>query len=116
MSEDANDNPTVDLSLIKTFSGGDGSIERELIGAFIKQSDKGMKILAENRLSANEAWRGTAHLFKGGASSLGAKKLEALCEKAENNYGTAEETSALFEKIEKEYDRVKAELEKIMRA
>jgi CheY-like chemotaxis protein len=104
----------LDLSILKTFSEGDVEMEKQFIGVFVNQSDKNLKVLAENRVNTGAAaWRDTAHMFKGGSSGIGAKVLAGLCSEAQNFSGAAPEQAALFEKINSEYANVKDHLKKM---
>jgi signal transduction histidine kinase/CheY-like chemotaxis protein/HPt (histidine-containing phosphotransfer) domain-containing protein len=101
----------IDLSKVKSFSDGDKEMEKELVAAFIKQSDKNLATLAETQTN-NEvtAWQEAGHMFKGGALSIGADTLANLCHQAQLMTGTPEERGALFGKINLEYARVKEAL------
>jgi signal transduction histidine kinase/CheY-like chemotaxis protein/HPt (histidine-containing phosphotransfer) domain-containing protein len=104
---------TLDLSLLKSFSEGDTKTEREMAAIFIQQSDINLKILDENRHGEDaDAWRESAHMFKGGAASIGAVHLSKLCEQGQHFVGVPEDRAALFEKISTEYAIVKEELKK----
>lgn len=104
----------LDLSVIKEFSEGDVEMEKQLMRAYVTQSDKNMKVLAENRMNAGATpWREAAHMFKGGSSGIGAKTLSELCDQAQLFQGTVQEQAALFEKIDSEYNRLKDHLKKI---
>ena len=115
-----NDQPTsrintpLDLSLLRTFTDGDAEMEQQLIRAFVDQSDKNLKVLAENSTNTGaKAWHDTAHMFKGGASGVGANVLAELCRQAQHFEGTAQEQAALYEKISGEYTKVKNHLKEL---
>ena len=110
----SNGNMPLDLSMLKSFSEGDVEMEKKLVGAFVDQSDKNLKMLAENRANTGaKAWQETAHMLKGGASGIGANGLASLCNEAQHFEGTSLEQAALFEKINGEYARVKDHLKGI---
>jgi PAS domain S-box-containing protein len=101
----------VDLSKLKEFSGGDLGMEKELVQAFILQSDINLKTLHDNARQGDlKTWQEAGHMFKGGALGVGAMELAELCAQAQHFFGTVEERAALFEKIDTEYARVKAYL------
>lgn len=104
----------LDLSQLKTFSEGDVEMERELADVFRQQSDKNMETLTSSLARGdNAAWKSAAHMFKGGALGIGAAKLGALCNEAQNFDGMPEEQKILFEKIKIEYMRVQDYMKKI---
>ena len=108
----AEESGILDLSLLRAFTADNKDSERELIRAFIDQSDKCMQTLAECRGPDSIAlWQETAHLLKGGAGGIGAKQLAALCAEAQHFTGTPREQAALFAKIQSAYRRVKEMLE-----
>ncbi|MEJ0062560.1 MAG: ATP-binding protein [Alphaproteobacteria bacterium] len=108
------DSDPLDLSVLKTFSDGNVEVEKKLVGAYIDQSDKNLKVLAENRTNTSaRAWHETAHMFKGGSSGIGASLLAGLCSQAQHFSGAPADQAALFEKIDGEYSRVKDYLKKI---
>lgn len=110
----SDDDAPLDLTMLKTFSEGDAELEKQLIGAFIGQSDKNLQMLAENSTNLGaKAWHETAHMLKGSSSSIGANVLAGLCNDAQHFKGTAQEQAVLFEKIDSEYTRVKDHLKKI---
>ena len=101
----------VDLSRLDSFTDGDKETEKELVGLFVEQSDKTIKILEEQSKSEDKtAWAEAAHKIKGGAGSIGADTLHALCDRAEHSEGAASERYELFIKIKDEYTRVRTYL------
>ncbi len=101
------DAPPLDLSMLNSFSEGDKSVEKYLIGIFIEQSDKNMATLDEYRTQDTKTWQEAGHMFKGGAASIGANDLAKLCGEAQHFQGTSEEQAALCATIGSEYLRVK---------
>jgi signal transduction histidine kinase/CheY-like chemotaxis protein/HPt (histidine-containing phosphotransfer) domain-containing protein len=109
--EKENSNP-VDLTQLRTFTHGDLETEKELIGAFVKQSDENLRLLKENCTGGEcKTWVEAAHMFKGGASGVGAAALSQLCSQAQQTLdATADERVALFKLIESEYAKTKTHL------
>jgi HPt (histidine-containing phosphotransfer) domain-containing protein len=104
----------LDVSKLRSFSEGDAAMEKELVGVFISQSDINLQTLADTCAGEKiSAWQEAGHMFKGGALGIGAENLAALCNEAQHMDGTADERTALFEKINAEYARVKAHLREI---
>ena len=69
----------VDLSRLRGFTGGDKDFESEIIGLFLNDTEKQLKLLEsaiaeDNPLGAEEA----AHSIKGAAANMGAEKLREL--------------------------------------
>ncbi|MDE2029193.1 MAG: response regulator [Alphaproteobacteria bacterium] len=104
----------LDLSQLRSFSEGDVEMEKELTRVFTEQSDKNLKTLADALTSGDmKAWQDAGHMFKGGALGIGAVKLAEFCSAAQHFDGTPQDQAALFEKINREYARVKEHLQKI---
>jgi CheY-like chemotaxis protein len=98
----------VDLAQIRNIANGDQSFEKELVEAFIKQSDQNLAILQVSCGNGdNFAWTEAAHMFKGSANGVGAAKLGLLCAQAETRilFGDNEQ-KILLNQIEHEYRRV----------
>ncbi|MFA5040212.1 MAG: ATP-binding protein [Bdellovibrionales bacterium] len=111
MSEET---PPVDLTMLRTLTGGDAEVEKELMKTFVDQSDKNLNALKEY-CSANgecKPWMEAAHMLKGGSGSIGAEELRHFCSDAQLYSGDSAGRHALLEKIEKEYARVKEHLKK----
>ena len=104
--------PAVDLTMLRTLTGGDVEVERELMQTFVEQSDKNLIDLQENKMEVgeNKPWTESAHMLKGASGSIGAEELRTLCADAQAYKGDAAGRSALFEKISLEYTRVKEHL------
>jgi signal transduction histidine kinase/NO-binding membrane sensor protein with MHYT domain/DNA-binding response OmpR family regulator len=104
----------LDLSKLKSFSEGDVEIEKELIHVFIRQSEINLETLKQHRTGDNiNAWQEAGHMLKGGASSIGADRLAALCQKAQHMSDVDSARSALFADITAEYEQVKMQLKKL---
>jgi len=110
----AAENP-VDLTQLKTFTDGSQDVEKEFIIMFIRQSDKNMAALKEACVTgACEPWVEAAHMFKGGASAVGAKLLAKFCHEAQMmSDATPEQRAAQAEKIAEEYRRVVGHLKQL---
>jgi CheY-like chemotaxis protein len=104
--------PAVDLTMLRTLTGGDAEVEKELMKTFVDQSDKNLQALKESGSSDGECkpWLEAAHMLKGGSGSIGAEELRQLCSDAQLYKGDAAGRLALLEKIDKEYARVKEHL------
>lgn len=101
----------LDLSLLAPFTNGDKALEKKLIDIFIGQSDGILQVLQHEQKNENrKEWSEAAHKFKGGASSMGAEGLRALCEQAQHFNGTMTEQAMLFKRIDNEYARIKEHL------
>ena len=107
-----NDAPPVDLTMLRTLTGGDAEIEKELMETFVEQSDKNVETLRENSSAAgkNMPWIESAHMLKGGSGSIGAETLRQLCNDAQLYQGDAAGRFDLFTRIDHEYTLVKEHL------
>lgn len=107
--EDLSSEPLVDLTQLQTFTDGDREAEIMLIQKFVEQSDKNLETLRETKDAAgeNKPWTEAAHMFKGGASTIGAKYLADLCRQGQLFTGSASERGELFKKIDEVYKKVK---------
>lgn len=104
----------VDIVTLRMFSEGDTDLEKELIHAYVHQSDKNIITLTAALADEDDkAWQDAAHMFKGGSLGAGAKKLGALCAEAQHFNGTTQQRKELFEKISSEYEQVKDHLKRI---
>ena len=110
----SNETPPVDLTMLRTLTGGDAEIEKELMNTFVDQSDKNLETLKEFGSTEGESkpWMEAAHMLKGGSGSIGAEELRQLCSEAQLYKGDAAGRLDLLEKIGKEYSRVKEHLKK----
>ncbi len=107
------ESPVIDLSQLRGFTGGNIEEEREFITVLIEQSDKNMAMLeATSTMEISAAWREAAHMFKGGAAGIGAKRLSGLCSQAQHMEATPGANGApLYGAISAEYARVKQALQ-----
>lgn len=106
--------PAVDLTMLRTLTGGDFEVEKELMMTFVDQSDKNIEALRETVSEEGEhkPWTEAAHMLKGGSGSIGAEELRKLCNEAQLYKGDSNGRSLLLKKIETEYARVKGHLRK----
>jgi len=103
----------IDLNILKGFSDGDWEIEKNLVAIFVRQTDDNIKTLYTNRAHIGSvAWSETAHVLKGSSSSMGADELARLSDIAQKFSGTAQEQTALFDRINNEYLSIKDYLRK----
>ncbi|HVY12011.1 MAG TPA: response regulator, partial [Alphaproteobacteria bacterium] len=101
----------LDPARLREFSQGDAETEKELVKAFLAQSDINLKALNDNaRRGSVEAWQEAGHMLKGGALGVGAGRLAELCSQAQHMRGGPAERAILFDQIDAEYSRVKSRL------
>jgi signal transduction histidine kinase/DNA-binding response OmpR family regulator len=85
----------VDMAHLRMFTDGDMEAERELFSVFLSQAEESLDALDISRRTLDcEAWRKSAHRFKGAAANLGAKSLSQLCSKAEQGASSDETAKA----------------------
>ncbi len=110
--KDGDDHPAVDLADLKAFMDDDEELQ-SYVTLFITQSDKTVKILQKNcRDGVLPDWTAAAHKLKGGAAMMGAAKLRALCDAAQEMRDTsADERKKLFKEIQLAYKDVKKDLQ-----
>ena len=72
----------VDFEHLKTYTAGDLSVEREVLGLFVHQVELWIRMLQES--GDDEIWRDAAHSLKGSARGIGAWHVAELCEQAES--------------------------------
>jgi HPt (histidine-containing phosphotransfer) domain-containing protein len=107
------DKAHLDLSYLHSLTDGDLEADKELTGIFIKQADANLQTLSDNcRGGTHVNWQETAHKLKGSAASMGALVLSRFCDEAQRISDSADVRSEYLTKIEREYDTVKACLEK----
>jgi len=98
----------VDLVQLRAFTEGDREFEKQCLGAFIKQSNENLQALNDACVDGkSDDWVESAHMFKGGAASIGAVILSKLCSDAQYlSDATADQSQSLFQKIKEEYKKV----------
>ncbi len=75
----------VDLTNLRTITGGDASVERELFTIFLESSAECLTALQNNTHAAgSDEWKRQAHAFKGISHALGATLLGDLCRDAQH--------------------------------
>ena len=83
----SNELPPVDLSQLRMFTNGDPEEEKELIDMFLDQAEEAAAALELSLMDKNiEAWRSSAHQFKGASGNFGATALHHICKNAELNF------------------------------
>jgi CheY-like chemotaxis protein/HPt (histidine-containing phosphotransfer) domain-containing protein len=104
--------PAVDLTMLRTLTGGDAEIEKELMQTFVVQSDENVGTMRKYSSAdgENKPFSEAAHMLKGGSGSIGAEDLRQLCSEAQLYKGNSSGRLALLEKIDEEYARVKEHL------
>ncbi len=112
MEQAPKEKPPIDLTMLRLLTDAEPEVEKELIKTFILQSDKNLETLRENRSTDGKSkpWAEAAHMFKGASGSIGAEALRQLCNEAQFFNGSPVSRTALFQKIEAEYARVKNHL------
>jgi two-component system sensor histidine kinase/response regulator len=102
----------IDLTEMRTFTGGDKNLDRDLIRLFIEQSEKNLHTMTDNQIDgANLAWVEAAHMLKGGAAGIGARALCTFCSTAqEMETASAIQRATVLVHIRQAYDTVKEEL------
>lgn len=99
----------VDLTNLRDMTDGDEELERTLFEEFFRSSEKNLTTLRASTQNADqEAWRTTAHAFKGISLNLGAMYLGGLCCTAQEESASSSERKAeLLSEIDVEYHIVK---------
>lgn len=109
-----NNQTPVDISVLQAVDK-DPAAQKEMVRAFILQSDQNMALLrqAAGPKKSARTVKETAHMFKGGSASLGAAALSQMCDRLEVFEGTDGGRMALVEAIGKEYGQVRHYLEEL---
>lgn len=84
VSEAQNTEPLLDLSVLRSFTGDDRDAEQEFAQLFYDQTSlhlQELKALCD--VESAKAWTSLAHLMKGGAATIGAMRLRAICAEAQ---------------------------------
>jgi len=83
---------TLDLTNLRTMTGGDKALEQMLFQTFITSSTGNIREMQKAMQNGDaEGWKKNAHSLKGAAQNLGAGDLAALALKAEQ--GKADEAA-----------------------
>lgn len=82
MSEPA-DLADLDLERLRSFTGGDEVIEREILDLFLLGADGYMLALGASS-PGTAAWRQAAHALKGSAQGVGAERIAAWAGRLES--------------------------------
>lgn len=99
----------IDLSLLDTFTNGDKELEKEFLGLFLTQSEKNVTTLKNSIVDGEcKDWVEAAHQLKGGSANVGAEKLRALSEMAQNMHNaTVKDRERIYGDIEDIFIQVK---------
>lgn len=108
--------PDFDIEALRAFAQSPEEL-RGLMQTFLQQSDEIMAILRAHDTGADRSvWIAAAHKFKGGAATVRAEKLRALCSQAQVMADSpAAVLEALCAEIDAAYARTKRSIEKHMR-
>ncbi|MCE9508100.1 MAG: response regulator [Alphaproteobacteria bacterium] len=103
--------PSGGLAALREFADNEADM-RKLVTVFTQETEENLNELRENCSDGyNQAWAEAAHKLKGGAATLKAEKLRALCEQARKMENAAAiERQAVLDKIQAAYDEVKSGL------
>jgi len=106
---------TLDPSILFAFSEGNPDAEKSFIGIFHAQFNEHLEKLREHCVEGiSEPWTRTVHLLKGGAATIGAMKLRALCAKAQQMLNASQDKRlAILQEIEEEFKQVCTILKKM---
>lgn len=75
----------LDLTNLRTITGGDPTVEHELFTIFLESSVECLTALQNNtHAEGSDEWRRQAHAFKGISHALGATVLGDLCRDAQH--------------------------------
>jgi CheY-like chemotaxis protein/HPt (histidine-containing phosphotransfer) domain-containing protein len=99
----------VNLTLLKSFAGGDRSEEMRFVSIFVSESEKTLGVLARDCTEGeNSQWVEAAHKLKGGAAGMGAESLRSLCAQAQDmRVARASDRLAMLGRITDEMGRVR---------
>ena len=104
----------LDESALEEMCDGDEAFERDLLETFLDCQEDAMAQLEASKSSRDyEAIRKLAHFTKGGARSIGAKRLGMLAEELEYamNGDCHEQVDELVSQVESAYVRLKTIIE-----
>jgi CheY-like chemotaxis protein/HPt (histidine-containing phosphotransfer) domain-containing protein len=109
-----NSSAPVDVSRLRDMAEGNPALEKEMARLFVEQSEKNLATLKQSHARKDlDTLREAAHMFKGGASGIGATGLAQVCDRLEYFEGTNGGRAALIEGVGKEYASVKYYLEEL---
>ena len=107
--------PRLDLATIRSFSAGNVAMEKEFARLFVSQANLHLASLNQHCVSGtSQEWKEFSHLLKGGAATLGALKMRAICADAQEMLqATAAERTVMLESINEEFMHVCDELKRM---
>jgi HPt (histidine-containing phosphotransfer) domain-containing protein len=103
-----------DREHLSQYTGGDGALERELIGLFLAQFAP-VRTQLDEAASADD-WKFAAHSLKGSARSIGAPRIAAVTEELEDLgwTGEAKRKKSLLADLDQAMAAFAAEAEKLL--
>lgn len=104
----------VDLTNLRDITDGDSSFEKLLFDEFISSAETTIQELHAACLEQEQVlWHEKTHALKGISYNLGAFTLGDLCQTGqESDLANIKQKAIILDEIIKEYDRVKAQLQK----
>lgn len=103
----------IDFDHLNRYVGGDVALTREIFSLFTHQTEMWGKGLHAD--SDDEVWASVTHSLKGSAKAVGAVKLAALCEAAEELIGENRRMGArdvAVQNIEYTIEQVRTEIQR----
>ncbi len=83
MKETPSDPPVLDLAQLRQFTAGDAALEAEVFELFLTNGDKYLVEIAA--AGTGQARKIVAHALKGSARVIGARRVEALAQRIEDD-------------------------------
>lgn len=107
------DEKTLDLSLLNSYTDGDLESQKELIEIFYSKSKNDIEELKDHcEDGPSKEWVEIAHSLKGSSSYIGAITLKDLCDMAQSMYDVSKaERLDMYKKIKAELDKAFDQLE-----
>jgi HPt (histidine-containing phosphotransfer) domain-containing protein len=84
----------IELSRLRSFSGGDPALEHELCTLYLATADRYLEAMA-SALRGQADWSSTAHALKGASANLGAVEVARLAAAAEHKLPSADTLDAI---------------------
>lgn len=107
-SDRAVNDPPVDMKMIHAYALGDRERERHVAQLFLEHSGDTMDELRDCCVDGvSKRWYELAHQLKGSAASIGAQKLQDLCNTAQGYIAeSAQNRLSLIDQMQKEIERI----------
>ncbi len=114
LPEDKPQEQLLDMSILRTYSKGDKAVDHEFATVFVVESKKHIGRLSAACIDGiSQEWKEAAHLLKGGAATIGAMQMRAICAEAQEMLeASAISRRAMFERIQYAFENVMALLKK----